>query len=220
MAVDSNKIRGMMAGKTLEYGNIKKMHDMVLSASDAEEKKKIMKHSVFFAGQLPLDENHMVDLAGTRRLLRASMTYDEAEESLPLLLEGLVTQKFLIEKGEGRYEVNEKYENTIVKARKIARAYRLDQETVSEEDLSRAKKMYQTGTRHYHAGDFEEAAECFRRAVDIGQLRMAYFSLGQMYHEGRGVEQSDKEALYYLSNAMIRGAMIAEPIEDEILKTI
>lgn len=220
MAVDSNKIREMMEGKTLTHANIERMCDMVAAASDPEDKKKVMKHSVFFAGQLPLDENHMVDVRQTRRLLRASMSYDEAEDCYRKLMDSLTTQKFFIKKDEDRYEANEKYENTIVKARKIAKAYRLELDSYSEDEVSRARKMYQAGTRHYNMGDYGQAEECFRRAVDIAGLRMAYFSLGQMYHEGKGVDKSDKKALYYLSNAMIRGVMLAEPMETEIIQSL
>ncbi len=209
-----------MAGKTLTYDNIVKMCNMADAASDGEEKKKVMKHSVFFAGQMVTDENYIVDIARSKRLLRASMTYDEAEECFPRMMDSLVMQKFFIKKENGDYLINEKYENTIAKARKIARAYRINEEEAQKEELPRAKKMYQTGTRHYHAGDYEEAAACFAKAVDIAGFRMAYFSLGQMYHEGKGVEKSDKKALCYLSNAMIRGAMIAEPMEAEILESI
>ncbi len=62
MAVEGTKIREMMEGKTLEKDNIKKMYDMVQNASEPEDKKKVMKHSVFFIGQLPLKENHMLIL--------------------------------------------------------------------------------------------------------------------------------------------------------------
>lgn len=48
MAVEGTKIKEMMEGKTLEKDNIKKMYDMVQNASEPEEKKKVMKHSVFF----------------------------------------------------------------------------------------------------------------------------------------------------------------------------
>ena len=47
MAVEGTKIKEMMEGKTLEKDNIKKMYDMVQNASEPEEKKKVMKHSVF-----------------------------------------------------------------------------------------------------------------------------------------------------------------------------
>ena len=47
MAVEGTKIKEMMEGKTLEKDNIKKMYDMVQNASEPEEKKKVMKHSLF-----------------------------------------------------------------------------------------------------------------------------------------------------------------------------
>ena len=50
MPQDMSKISSMMEGKTLEKDNIKKMYQMVQNASDTEEKKSVMKHSVFFCG--------------------------------------------------------------------------------------------------------------------------------------------------------------------------
>ena len=60
--MEQSKISAMMDGKTLTKENINKMYQMVQNASDAEEKKNVMKHSVFFVGQLPLKENHVVDM--------------------------------------------------------------------------------------------------------------------------------------------------------------
>ena len=77
MAVEGTKIREMMEGKTLEKDNIKKMYDMVQNASEPEDKKKVMKHSVFFIGQLPLKENHIVDLEQTRRIVNGSVPFSE-----------------------------------------------------------------------------------------------------------------------------------------------
>ena len=57
MAVEPAKIRSMMEGRTLSGDNIRKMYQMVKEAEggeDTEKKKQVMKHSVFFAGQLPL----------------------------------------------------------------------------------------------------------------------------------------------------------------------
>ena len=77
MAVEGTKIKEMMEGKTLEKDNIKKMYDMVQNASEPEEKKKVMKHSVFFIGQLPLKENHIVDLEQTRRIVNSPAAYNK-----------------------------------------------------------------------------------------------------------------------------------------------
>ena len=46
--MEQSKISAMMDGKTLTKENINKMYEMVQNASDAEEKKNVMKHSVFF----------------------------------------------------------------------------------------------------------------------------------------------------------------------------
>lgn len=217
MAVEGTKIKEMMEGKTLEKDNIKKMYDMVQSASDVEDKKKVMKHSVFFVGQLPLGENHLVDLEQTRRIMIAAAGYDEADTYMDYLLEGLSTQKLLLKKENGSYEVNTKYEKSVLKVRKIARAYQAEQEKELSENLPKAKKMYQMGTKYYHSGQYEEAAACFMNAVKLAEYRMACYSLAMMYFKGQGVDHSLKEALCYADKALIKGGRIAEPLEKEIL---
>ena len=166
MAVEGTKIREMMEGKTLEKDNIKKMYDMVQNASEPEDKKKVMKHSVFFIGQLPLKENHIVDL------------------------------------------------------RKIARAFQLEKEKALEAGIPKAKKMYQMGTKYYHSGQYEEAAACFMNAAELAEYRMAYYSLALMYFKGQGVDQSFEEALYYARKALVKGAVIAQELEQEILEAM
>jgi tetratricopeptide (TPR) repeat protein len=54
----------------------------------------------------------------------------------------------------------------------------------------------------------EEAAECYRRAVRLGNLD-ACFSLGCMYEEGLGVDSDKKKALRYLNKAAAGGHMDA-----------
>ena len=95
MAVEGTKIREMMEGKTLEKDNIKKMYDMVQNASEPEDKNKVMKHSVFFIGQLPLKENHIVDLEQTRRIVNGSVPFSEVDTYMDYLLKGISTQKLL-----------------------------------------------------------------------------------------------------------------------------
>ena len=68
--MEQSKIDAMMEGRTLTKENIYNMYQMVRNASDTEEKKNVMKHSVFFVGQLPLRENHVVDVAKTERIQR------------------------------------------------------------------------------------------------------------------------------------------------------
>lgn len=220
MAVEGTKIREMMEGKTLEKDNIKKMYDMVQNASEPEEKKKVMKHSVFFIGQLPLKENHSVDLKQTERIVNGSVPFAELDTYMDYLLKGLSTQKLLLEKEDGTYEVNIKYEKSVVKVRKIARAFQLEQEKALEAGVPKAKKMYQMGTKYYHSGQYEEAAACFRNAAELAEYRMAYYSLALMYFKGQGVDKSSEEALYYVRKALVKGAVIAEELEQEILDTI
>ena len=209
-----------MEGKTLEKDNIKKMYDMVQNASEPEEKKKVMKHSVFFIGQLPLKENHSVDLKQTERIVNGSVPFAELDTYMDYLLKGLSTQKLLLEKEDGTYEVNIKYEKSVVKVRKIARAFQLEQEKALEAGVPKAKKMYQMGTKYYHSGQYEEAAACFMNAAELAEYRMAYYSLALMCFKGQGVDKSSEKALYYVRKALVKGAVIAEELEQEILDTI
>ena len=52
----------------------------------------------------------------------------------------------------------------------------------------------------------------------MAEYRMGYYSLGLMYFEGKGVEKSYEQALFYARNAIVRGARIAEGLEEEILE--
>ncbi len=103
--MEQSKISAMMDGKTLTKENIRKMYQMVQSASEAEEKKNVMKHSVFFVGQLPLKENHTVDLPQTERILHLSIPYEELDDCMEKLLEGLTTQTLLLKKEDGSYKI-------------------------------------------------------------------------------------------------------------------
>ena len=220
MAVEGTKIKEMMEGKTLEKDNIKKMYDMVQNASEPEEKKKVMKHSVFFIGQLPLKENHIVDLEQTRRIVNGSVPFAEVDTYMDYLLKGLSTQKLLLEKEDGSYEVNTKYEKSVIKVRKIARAFQLEQEKALEAGIPKAKKMYQMGTKYYHSGQYGEAATCFMNAVELAEYRMAYYSLGLLYFKGQGVDRSLDKAIYYARKALVKGAVIAQELEQEILEAM
>ena len=199
MAVEGTKIKEMMEGKTLEKENIKKMYDMVQNTSEPEEKKKVMKHSVFFIGQLPLKENHIVDLEQTRRIVNGSVPFAEVDTYMG-------------------YEVNTKYEKSVIKVRKIARAFQLEQEKALEAGIPKAKKMYQMGTKYYHSGQYGEAAACFMNAVELAEYRMAYYSLGLLYFKGQGVDKSLEKAVYYARKALVKGAVIAQELEQEILE--
>lgn len=216
MSVDVAKIQAAMQGKSLGKENILKMNEMVRNASDPEEKKKVMKHSVFFAGQLPYDKNYVIDTDAVRKMLMAEVPYSQLDEVTDTLFKSLATQKLITSPSEGVYAINQKYENSVAKAGRIAKAYETIRQEEAREQSDSVRKMYQTGTRHYHAGDYEEAAVCFERAASAG-YRMASYSLGRMYHEGKGVQKSDEEALLYLCRALKDGAVIAEPLADEII---
>ena len=218
--MEQSKIDAMMDGRTLTKENILNMYQMVQDASDTEEKKNVMKHSVFFVGQLPLKENHVVDVARTERIVNTTVPLEELSTYMKYLLEGLATQTLLLKKEDGSYAVNTKYEKTVVKARKIARAYQLEQEKAKEEALPKAKKMYQMGTKYYHSGQYTEAAACFLNAVEMADYRMACYSLALLYKEGKGVDASLPEALYYARKAIVQGGGIAEPLEREILEEL
>lgn len=218
--MEQSKIDAMMEGRTLTKENIYNMYQMVRNASDTEEKKNVMKHSVFFVGQLPLKENHVVDVARTERIVNTTVPLEELSTYMKYLLEGLATQTLLLKKEDGSYAVNTKYEKTVVKARKIARAYQLEQEKAKEEALPKAKKMYQMGTKYYHSGQYTEAAACFLNAVEMADYRMACYSLALLYKEGKGVDASLPEALYYARKAIVQGGVIAEPLEREILEEL
>ena len=198
MAVEGTKIKEMMEGKTLEKDNIKKMYDMVQNASEPEEKKKVMKQ--------------------TRRIVNGSVPFAEVDTYMDYLLKGLSTQKLLLEKEDGSYEVNTKYEKSVIKVRKIARAFQLEQEKALEAGIPKAKKMYQMGTKYYHSGQYGEAAACFMNAVELAEYRMAYYSLGLLYFKGQGVDKSLEKAVYYARKALVKGAVIAQELEQEILE--
>lgn len=223
MAVEPAKIRSMMEGRTLTGDNIRKMYQMVKEAEggeDTEKKKQVMKHSVFFAGQLPLLPDYEVDIDTTRKYLLASVPYDAIDEYMDYLTEGLATQKLLLKKGETGCELNARYENAIAKATKVARAFKADQEANLSRNMETVKKIYQTGTRHYHAGQYEEAFDCFKKAAAQGEYRMAYYSLALMYKEGKGVDRDLKKALSYACKALYRGALIADALADDLLQAL
>lgn len=161
-----------------------------------------------------------MDVARTERIVNTTVPLEELSTYMKYLLEGLATQTLLLKKEDGSYAVNTKYEKTVVKARKIARAYQLEQEKAKEEALPKAKKMYQMGTKYYHSGQYTEAAACFLNAVEMADYRMACYSLALLYKEGKGVDASLPEALYYARKAIVQGGVIAEPLEREILEEL
>ena len=62
----------------------------------------MMKHSVFFVGQLPLKENHVVDVEKTERIVNVTVPLDELETYMQYLLDGLATQTLLLKKETAR----------------------------------------------------------------------------------------------------------------------
>ena len=218
--MQQTKLSAMMEGKTLTKENIDRMLHMVRSASSPEEKTNVMKHSVFFAGQLPLCDKNFVDIKATRRLVGASVLNRDLEDTVSNLLGGLSIQKLIIKGEDGTYAMNTKYEKSLLKVRKIVRAWQLEKDQIPEEDLSRVKKMYQAGTRYYHSGDYQEAAAAFMNTIEMAEYRMGYYSLALMYRDGKGVEQSYEQALLYARAAIARGARIAEALEEDILNSM
>ena len=75
--------------------------------------------------------------------MNGSVPFSEVDTYMDYLLKGLSTQKLLLEKEDGSYEVNTKYEKSVIKVRKIARAFQLDKEKALEAGIPKAKKMYQ-----------------------------------------------------------------------------
>lgn len=215
--MQQTKLSSMMEGKTYTKENIDQMLQMVRAAQSPEEKTNVMKHSVFFAGQLPLRDKDVVDLPALRRLVGAGVPERNLDDSIGHLLDGLSTQKLLLKGEDGSYRLNNKYEKSLLKVRKIVRAWQLEKEQIPEDLLSRVKKMYQTGTRYYHSGDYEEAAAAFMNTIEMAEYRMGYYSLALMYRDGKGVEQSLEQALLYARAAIARGARIAEALEEDIL---
>ncbi len=219
MAADQARIKAMMQGKTLEKDNIKAMYDMVHAAGDSDSKKNAMKHSVFFVGQLPLT-GRKVDLEKAEQIVGTTVIYDDIPKYMEYLFDGLSTSQLLLKKEDGGYEVNEKYENSVVKARKVARAYQMIHQQEQEESGKQVRKMYQMGTRYYHDGSYQEAAACFLNTVEMAEYRMGYYSLAMMYYEGKGVDRSLKDALLYARNAIVRGTKSAGALEQQILSEL
>ena len=52
--------------------------------------------------------------------MNGSVPFSEVDTYMDYLLKGLSTQKLLLEKEDGSYEVNTKYEKSVIKVRKIA----------------------------------------------------------------------------------------------------
>ena len=57
--------------------------------------------------------------------MNVSVLFLEVDIFIEYLLKGISTQKLLLEKEDGSYEVNTKYEKSVIKVRMIARAFQL-----------------------------------------------------------------------------------------------
>lgn len=76
----------------------------------------------------------------TRRIVNGSVPFAEVDTYMDYLLKGLSTQKLLLEKEDGSYEVNTKYEKSVIKVRKIARAFQLEQEKALEAGILKQRR--------------------------------------------------------------------------------
>ena len=57
-------------------------------------------------------------------------------------------------------------------------------------------------------------------AVELAEYLMAYYSLGLLYFKGQGVDRSLEKAVYYARKALVKGAVIAQELEQEILEAM
>ena len=65
------------------------------------------------------------------------------------------------------------------------------------------------GKAIYEAGDYEKAAECFRKAAELG-IRRGLCNMGVLYQYGKGVEQSSEKAVEYFQLAADQGFSLAQ----------
>ena len=72
--------------------------------------------------------------------MNGSVPFSEVDTYMDYLLKGLSTQKLLLEKEDGSYEVNTKYEKSVIKVRKIARAFQLEKEKALEAGIPKQKR--------------------------------------------------------------------------------
>jgi TPR repeat protein len=68
----------------------------------------------------------------------------------------------------------------------------------SDQEKSEAK--YDLGRYHYFEKRFVEAADCFTYSAEKGNDRAQDY-LGRMYHDGVGLPQNSKKALFWLKKA-------------------
>lgn len=72
-----------------------------------------------------------------------------------------------------------------------------------------AAATLEDGIAAYRSGDFGKAVEVWRALADQG-VPMAQYRLGDMYAEGKGVEQNDKTAMQWYQRAADHGVADAQ----------
>jgi len=60
------------------------------------------------------------------------------------------------------------------------------------------------GKHHASKGEYKKTVEYYTKAAKLGDVG-AYFHLGCLYHNGKGVEKDQKKAMYHLEQAAIGG---------------
>ncbi len=74
------------------------------------------------------------------------------------------------------------------------------------ENIVSAEQVYAQAVEHLTGLRYKEALECLKAAValpDSEKIRCdAYFKLGELYKEGKGVEKSAEIAFAYFSKAV------------------
>lgn len=63
---------------------------------------------------------------------------------------------------------------------------------------------FEQGLEFFHDNDYANAARCFKQEAEQGNAE-AQFSLGNMYAEGLGVPQDDRQAASWFSKAAEQG---------------
>jgi tetratricopeptide (TPR) repeat protein len=83
------------------------------------------------------------------------------------------------------------------------------EEEYDKNNMERVKKndpvaMNQMGTMHDKEGDYRKALEYYTKAAELGDAH-AHGCLGDLYHNGDGVEKDTKKAVYHWEKAAIGG---------------
>ena len=70
------------------------------------------------------------------------------------------------------------------------------------------EEIYKQARAYAEAGDYVEAAKCFKKAAEAGHVK-AQYNLGVCLHEGLGGYRAHMEAFYYFKKAADGGHMLA-----------